>query len=127
MTKYEELMAEYDDIISIEEKDMLNDGLYCDNIIWIKKGLTTAEKNSIIAEELGHYETTYGNILDLSILANLKREMVARKWAYEKAVPIDKLLDAIFNNIHEIYLLAEHFEVTEQFMIECLKHYKFLD
>ena len=64
MTKYEELVAEYDQEVNIEERNMLNNGLYCDNIIWIKGTLTTAEKTSIVAEEIGHYKTTAGDILD---------------------------------------------------------------
>lgn len=125
MTKYEELVAEYDQEVNIEERNMQNDGLYCDNFIWIKGTLTTAEKTSIMAEEIGHYKTTAGDILDQNKLANVKQELLARKWAYEKIIPISDINKAVTQGITEVYDLAEHFEVTEEFMIACLKHYGF--
>ena len=95
MTKYEELVAEYDQEVNIEERNMLNNGLYCDNIIWIKGTLTTAEKTSIVAEEIGHYKTTAGGILDQSKIVNIKQELLARKWAYEKIIPISDINKAL--------------------------------
>lgn len=127
MTKYEELVAEYDQEVNIEERNMRNDGLYCDNVIWIKGTLTNAEKISIVAEEIGHYKTTSGDILDQNKLANIKQELLARRWAYEKIIPIDEINKAVAQGITEVYDLAEHFEVTEKFMRDCLKHYGFLD
>ncbi|MDD7511019.1 MAG: ImmA/IrrE family metallo-endopeptidase [Peptostreptococcaceae bacterium] len=127
MTKYERLVAEYDQEIDIEERRMKNDGLYCDNVIWINEGLTNAEKMSIVAEEIGHYKTTSGDILNQNNIMNVKKELLARRWAYEKVIPLDALNMALADNITEIYDLAEHFEVTEEFMRECLRHYKLLD
>lgn len=127
MTRYEQLVAEYDQEIDIEERNMKNDGLYCDSVIWINERLTNAEKMSIVAEEIGHYETSSGNILDQSVLSNMKQERLARKWAYEKVIPLEEIIEAVQSGIKEIYDLAEHFEVTEEFMRECLKHYKLLD
>lgn len=127
MCRYEELLAEYENEVDIEERKMHCDGLYCDKVIWIKDNLTTAEKLSIVAEEIGHYETTVGNILEQVTLSNIKQELDARKWAYEKVVPLDEIKKAFKQNITEIYALAEHFEVTEDFMRECLKHYRLLD
>lgn len=127
MNKFEELIAEYEDKVDIEERNMHCDGLYCDRVIWINDRLTAAEKLSIVAEEIGHYETTVGNILEQVTLSNIKQELDARKWAYEKVVPLDEIKKALKQNITEIYALAEHFEVTEDFMRECLKHYRLLD
>lgn len=36
MTKHEKLMAEYDDLY-IEERQMINEGLYADGCIWINE------------------------------------------------------------------------------------------
>ena len=127
MNRYEKLIAEYDEELDIEEHKMRCDGLYCDNVIWINKHLSSAEKLSVVAEELGHYKTTSGDILDQTIIGNIKQELSARKWAYEKVIPLSELMLAFKQNIVEVYDLAEHFEVTEEFMRECLKHYKLLD
>lgn len=127
MTKYEELIAEYENELSIEEHKMSCDGLYCDDVIWINNRLSSAEKLSIVAEEIGHYQTSAGNILDQKNISNVRQEKIARRWAYEKLIPLNEIKKAFKNGITTIYELAEHFEVTEEFMRECLKHYKLLD
>ena len=127
MNRYEELIAEYENELNIEEHSMINKGLYCDNIVWINRKMSTAEKLSIVAEEIGHYKTSSGNILDQDSIANIKQELQARRWAYEKVLPLDLVMQAITNGLTEVYDLAEHFDVTEIFMRECLKHYRLLD
>lgn len=127
MNRYEELIAEYENELNIEEHSMINKGLYCDNVVWINRKMSTAEKLSIVAEEIGHYKTSSGNILDQDSIANIKQELQARRWAYEKVLPLDLVMQAIMSGLTEVYDLAEHFDVTEIFMRECLKHYKLLD
>lgn len=127
MNRYEELIAEYENELNIEEHSMINKGLYCDNVVWINRKMSTAEKLSIVAEEIGHYKTSSGNILDQNSIANIKQELQARRWAYEKVLPLDLVMQAITNGLTEVYDLAEHFDVTEMFMRECLKHYRLLD
>lgn len=127
MNRYEELIAEYENELDIEEHSMINKGLYCDNVVWINRKMSTAEKLSIVAEEIGHYKTSSGNILDQDSIANIKQELQARRWAYEKVLPRDLVMQAITNGLTEVYDLAEHFDVTEMFMRECLKHYRLLD
>lgn len=127
MNRYEELIAEYENELNIEEHSMINKGLYCDNVVWINRKMSTAEKLSIVAEEIGHYKTSSGNILDQDSIANIKQELQARRWAYEKVLPLDLVMQAITNGLTEVYDLAEYFDVTEIFMRECLKHYRLLD
>lgn len=75
---YEELLWEaHNDSLDIYERDMKPTikGLYSDNIIWINKFIpTNTEKICILAEELGHYHTSSGNIIDQSKLQNRKQE-----------------------------------------------------
>lgn len=60
-------------------------GLYMDGVIALNQKLeTTREKTCILAEELGHHETSFGNILDQTVTANRKQEYKARIWAYKK-------------------------------------------
>lgn len=100
-------------------------GLYSNRVIKINKRLnTTAEKASVLAEELGHYHTTSGNILDQTLLINRKQELKARSWAYEKAVPISKIIDAHRLNITNLFELASYLGVTESFLEEALSRYK---
>lgn len=126
MTKHEQLMAEYDNLF-IEERHMINDGLYADGCIWLNKDMPASKKLAVLAEEIGHYETTAGDILDQGSTANRKQELTARKWAYEKIVPVDKIVAAIDSGYDEVWSLAEQFDVDEDFMREALKHYGILD
>lgn len=87
MTKHEQLMAEYDNLF-IEERHMINDGLYADGCVWINKDMPTSKKLAVLAEEIGHYETSSGNILDQNNTSNRKQELAARKWAYEYVVAL---------------------------------------
>lgn len=100
-------------------------GLYGDNVIWINKYITTdVEKKCVLAEELGHYHTSSGNILDLADIRNAKQELRARLWAYELLIPLHLFIDAHKAGIRNKYELAEHLSVTEEFLELALKRYQ---
>lgn len=99
-------------------------GLYHDNVIAISSNLqTTAEKACILAEELGHHHTSAGDILDQAPIANRRQEQKARRWAYEKLIPLDRLMAAYSAGISTRHEMASFFNVTEAFLISALKHY----
>ena len=100
-------------------------GLYFDNVIAIncKVILNEKEKACILAEEYGHYRTSYGNILDQRNVSNVKQEKRARNWAYEKLVSLEKLIDGYEAGIRNCYELADFLGVTENFLRETLSHY----
>ena len=125
MTRYEALLSEYDHL-DIQEKPMKNEGLYCDGSIWINKGLVESKKACILAEEIGHYETSFGDIINRKDMTSVKQEYAARKWAYKKLLPFEEVMAAIgcgFTKPHEI---AEYLCVDEAFLRECLKYYRLL-
>ncbi len=125
---YEQLVNEvYQNKVEIHEVCMSSrlKGLYADNIIWINKLIpTNTEKTCILAEELGHYHTTVGNILNQSSITNRKQELRARSWAYEKLIPLNKIVQAHKCNISNRYELAEFLGVTEDFLEDALNWYK---
>lgn len=100
-------------------------GLYFDNVIAINcKGiLNEKEKACILAEEYGHYCTSYGNILDQRNLSNIKQEKRARNWAYEKLVSLKRLIDGYEAGVRNCYELADFLGVTEDFLRKALNHY----
>ncbi|MDO4800254.1 MAG: ImmA/IrrE family metallo-endopeptidase [Bacillota bacterium] len=128
MTKLEKLQAEIED----EDLDYLEtkilpkklSGLYTDGCIYIDKTLSGIEKTCIIAEELGHYHTSYGDILDQSKIGNIKQERKARGWAHEKLIPLDRLAAALAKNPRSRFELAEDLDITEEFLTEALEQYK---
>jgi hypothetical protein len=100
-------------------------GLYSDGVIWINRELpTVAEKACIFAEELGHHHTTVGDILDQSKISNLKQEKRARAWAYERLVPLKKIIDACRSGVHDRHELAEYLGIAEEFLQAAVDHYR---
>lgn len=126
MTKYEELIGEYEHLI-IEERPMVNDGLYADGCVWINKHMPSCKKYAILAEEIGHYETTSGDILDQSDMNSRKQELTARKWAYEKTLPKSDIEMAFKNGCREIWEFAEYLDIDEAFLRDALIYYGILD
>nr|WP_130806481.1 ImmA/IrrE family metallo-endopeptidase [Senegalia massiliensis] len=125
---YENLIRETEEEgIEIVEMKLTNNikGLYADKIIAINKNIdTNTEKKCILAEELGHYHTSSGDILDQSKLINRKQEKRARIWGYKKLVGMTKLINAYKNNITNRYELADFLDVTEEYIDEALEYYK---
>ena len=122
MTKYEQLLDEYESDCKVNEESMPIDGLYCDGYAWINKGLTDSEKLCILAEELGHHFTSYGNILNLNEIENAKQEHKARVWAYNKLIKLEDVIEGIKKGYTEIYDLAEYLGVSELFLKEYFEH-----
>ena len=100
-------------------------GLYIDNIIAINKSVKTiAEKNCILAEELGHYHTTVGDILDQSKIENRKQEYKARRWAIKRLIRVEQFIDAFNAGVRNRVELADFLDVTEEFVDMALEHFK---
>lgn len=128
MTAYEELLQEAEDnnieVIEFTFRGT-NKGMYADSTIAIRKDIeTTAERKCILAEELGHFHANTGNITDLKPIQNRKQEGQARKWSYEKLVPLKSLIRASCSGCMNIYELAEYLDVTEDFLKDALKYYE---
>ena len=77
-----------------------------------------------IAEELGHYYTTVGDILDQSKPENRKQERQARLWAYNKQIGLIGLVRAFEHGCQNRFEIAEYLEVTEEFLEECIECYR---
>lgn len=99
-------------------------GLYFDGNIAIEESLINSEKNCILAEELGHYYTTSGNILDLSNIQNRKQELRARAWAYDKLIGLSGIISCFEAGCRNLYEMAEHLEITEEFLKETIERYR---
>ena len=81
------------------------------------------ERASVLAEELGHYYTTVGNILDQEDAGNRKQEHKARTWAYNRLIGLSGLVRAYEKGCTTIYEMAEELEVCEDFLRSALDHY----
>ncbi len=123
---YEELLIESEkyDLI-IREKNLPGyKGRIYKNRIAIRMNIPTIEKACVLAEELGHYHTTTGNILDQSITENRKQELKARLWAYNKQIGLLGIVKAYQYGCRNRYEVAEYLEVTEEFLADAIKAYR---
>lgn len=123
---YDELLTvAHEKGLTVKEKNLSeNNGRIIRDRIAIRKDMTTTEKACVLAEELGHHETTVGNIIDLSVSWNRKQERQARLNGYNRMIGlmgIVRAYEAGCQNQHEI---AEFLNVTEEYLLECIECYR---
>lgn len=127
MNSYEILLSEASENgLIVKEKPLkYNNGRIKGFRVAIRKDLSTSiEKACVLAEELGHHYTTYGNILDQSNTSNRKQELRARAWAYNKQIGLLGLIRAYEHGCRNRFEIAEFLEVTEEVLEECLTFYR---
>ncbi len=127
---YDELLEDADenDVTVYEHYPFESDrikGLYCDNNIALSSAIeTTAERSCILAEELGHYYTSSGNILDPDSVENKKQELRARMWAYDHQIGLAGIAAAYSHGCKSLHDMADFLNVSEQFMSEAIEAYR---
>lgn len=124
---YDELFYEADSTgIIVKEKNIPGYGgrIYGNRIAIHDRLETTTEKACVLAEELGHYHTTVGDITDLSDSQNRKQERQARLWAYNKQIGLTGIIQAFEAGCQGIHEIAEYLEVTEEFLHEAIECYR---
>lgn len=127
MNSYEILLSEASENgLIVKEKPLkYNNGRIKGFRVAIRKDLSTSiEKTCVLAEELGHHYTSYGNILDQSDASNRKQELRARAWAYNKQIGLLGLIRAYEHGCRNRFEIAEYLEVTEEVLEECLIFYR---
>lgn len=126
---YEELLTEaHDNNINVIENcnfESTSDGLIHDNIIGLNKNLSTSKKRAcVLAEEIGHYYTSSGDIINPNCTTNKKQEDFARLWAYNKLIGLNGIVNAYKAHCKNIYDMAEYLNVDESFLLDALERYR---
>ena len=109
----------------VKEKPLqYNDGRIRGNRILIRSTIETrCQKAAVLCEEIGHYETAVGNILDQSVTANRKQELRGRIWAYNRLIGLTGILRAYKMGCRNRYEIAECLDVPEETLQEALNYY----
>ena len=124
---YEQLLtaADQDGLLVKEQPLTGHDGLIRGSRIAIRKDIETqAEKSCVLAEEIGHYHTSSGNILDQGRVASRKQEYRARLYGYNLKIGLAGLIRAYEARCRNRYEMAEYLDVTEEYLEEAIDCYK---
>ena len=116
---YDELLTEASNYnLIVKEKPLIaNKGRIKGDKVAIKKDIPTlTEKSCVLAEELGHYHTTSGDILNIEDIRNKKQEIKARIWAYNKQIGLIGIIKCHERGCQSKAEMAEYLEVTEDIM-----------
>lgn len=112
--------------LTVKEKPLSeSDGLIKGNRIAIRKDIPTqAEKSCVLAEELGHYFTSAGNILDQTDTVNRRQEYRARLYGYNLKIGLTGIISAHTAGCRNLYEMADYLDVTEEDLKEALDCYQ---
>lgn len=131
MLNYENLRDEFCMYVNIYQMDLSDkpfDGLYFKkfNAILLEKEMTEQQKNGLLLEEWGHYNTCTKNILDKTDPYNAKQEQWGIDYAVKNFISIDLLKEAVRNASDERtnYEIAEYMNIDVEFLGEVVKFYK---
>lgn len=124
--EYTELLTEADNLSLITKDKPLraHDGRIKRNRIAIRKNMPEVQKKCVLAEELGHFHLNTGDILDQSSTSNRKQEYKARLWAYNKLICLNGIVSAYKAGCRNANEVAEHLDVTEEFLQDALSCYR---
>lgn len=124
---YEQLLtaADQEGLLVKEQPLTEHDGLIRGSRIAIRKDIEAqAEKSCVLAEEIGHYRTSSGNILDQNKVESRKQEYRARLYGYNLKIGLAGLIRAYEARCRNRYEMAEYLDVTEEYLEEAIDCYK---
>lgn len=121
MNRLEKLMNQYPGLTYVYSKDMpdILKGLCLGTTIYINSNTntTTAEKVVTLSEEIAHYQTGSGNIIQQKTVSDRKQENIARRVGNQRLVTLDSLIYCWKQGYKTSEEIADELEVT----IECVK------
>lgn len=99
-------------------------GLIYGDRVYINKSADYTNQNEYLAEEIAHYQTSVGDILNQSEIECRKQELVARQRACTLLITLDGLLDCYKDGLDTPNELAEHFDVSVDFLYKAIDTYR---
>lgn len=126
---YEELLekAEKNNVTVLESVNFNSkaNGLINGDVIGLSDKLATSpQKACTLAEEMGHYFKTTGNIISQSKVPNRKQERISRLWAFNEMIGLAGIVDGYKRRCASRYELAEFLGVTEEFLQDAINYYR---
>ena len=91
-------------------------GLYYDGTILLNANNSYQKHIETIAEEIGHYETSYGDITNYNQITHAKQEVKARRYGHQLILNLDTLIEAFKAGVQSDYELADYFDVSTEYI-----------
>ena len=113
--------------VSVVEIDLGTDtpcGKCIGDTIFINNRVTTNEKKCVLAEELGHYHLTIGDITDLKSINNRKQELKARRYGYKLLIEPYDIVHTMKQGCSNKYELSDFLNISEEFFEELIEDFK---
>ncbi|KRL76643.1 hypothetical protein [Ligilactobacillus equi] len=125
MNSIEQLMSEYPQLNYIYTRMPEGlPGLIIDKTVYLKKDLTYQKEHETLAEEIGHYKTSVGDLTSLDNAVNRKQEKIARDWGRMKIITLDGLISCYKLCMRTAQEVADYFDVSVKYLFEALEMYK---
>lgn len=102
---------------------------YPNGIITITNKLNYYIQNGHLAEEIGHHETSYGDILSVYNkqynVDSARQELRARRFGHKLILPLEKLIECYKKGLWgDIYEMCLHLEIDRVHFNEAIEDYK---
>ncbi|MEL5938808.1 ImmA/IrrE family metallo-endopeptidase [Tetragenococcus halophilus] len=126
MDKAEELMSYFPNLSYIIDKRVPKGqgGMNIDDFVYLSPYQSKTEFTSVLSEELGHYLTTVGDIVDQDTNEKRKQERKARDVGATLVVTPDDLLKCYENGYETIESCADFLGVTKETFTNAINYYR---
>lgn len=126
MNRLEKMMDDYSGLNFNFKRDMHNKhgAFIIDTDIYINKNNSYEQIIGNVAEELGHYETSVGDLSVLDTIEKQQQERRARQWGYRYLVPLDDLIVCYKLGLREYWEVAEFLEIPPAYLWETINYYR---
>lgn len=130
LNNYPKMKVEYDKTMPGKIGGLyIRDEIDPDGLIIVSDNLDYYKQNCVIAEEIGHHETTTCNIINAYSkqydVNAAKQEIQARRYGYNLVLPLKKLIECykcgVWNDLHEI---CAYLEIDTASFSEVIEYYK---
>lgn len=126
MNRLESMIAEHQEVDVLYPHGMPDKlpGFIIDNCIYLNDRHTWIEQHETLAEEIGHYATSSGNIVDYSTVESRKQERRARDYGYQLTVTLDDLIWCYEHHLDTIDDVSAYLEVTPAYFWQAIDCYQ---
>lgn len=128
MTKYEKLIIKAEKLgVEIREINFGTNkpcGRCLNSIIYINNQATEKERYEVLAEELGHFKTTFGNILNQNTMINKKLEYRARREGFKIIVEPNDIVESMRHGANNINEMAEYIGISVETFFDVISDFK---